>query len=428
MTGTVFSLANLSETYHGTVYISTSFLAFESSDYKGCRFAIPLLAIRRVERNASTDPLRPGFYLAVTLWHKMVLQFRIRRSQEVCDHWCVLLRDQLKEFLPLMGQLRPFLRQCPSEAVLLNKLDQFKARCLGHTFGYPGLIKPQRERAKLRFWKEYLETHGRNLTTVCLAEFNRLVRIGLPNELRGEIWELCAGSLYLRFFHTGEYEALLQANHSSPGPYAVEIEKDLNRSLPEYPAYQSKEGINALRRVLNAYSWKDPELGYCQAMNIVASALLIYLDEEQTFWVLSVLCDRLLPGYYSTSMYGASLDQAIFEHLVNKTMPILDAHFKQYDIQLAVACLPWFLTLYINSMPLVFAFRVLDCFFLEGPKVLFQIGLAILKITGGQLLETTDDGEFMNVLKNYFDTLDELVHPESTNPQTRQLTKFHQLL
>jgi hypothetical protein len=29
---------------------------------------------------------------------------------------------------------------------------------------------------------------------------------------------------------------------------------------------------------------------------------------------------------------------------------------------------------YINSMPMIFAFRVVDCFFCMGPKVLFQVG------------------------------------------------------
>jgi TBC1 domain family member 8/9 len=51
-----------------------------------------------------------------------------------------------------------------------------------------------------------------------------------------------------------------------------------------------------------------------QAMNILAAAVLMYgfssvsvfqflyfvsyMSEEQTFWLLEVLCDRLLPGYY----------------------------------------------------------------------------------------------------------------------------------
>lgn len=29
---------------------------------------------------------------------------------------------------------------------------------------------------------------------------------------------------------------------------------------------------------------------------------------------------------------------------------------------------------FINSMPMVFAFRIIDCFFCMGPKVLFQVG------------------------------------------------------
>lgn len=40
----------------------------------------------------------------------------------------------------------------------------------------------------------------------------------------------------------------------------------------------------------------------------------------------------------------------------------------------------------------IFAFRVIDCFVAMGPKVLFQIALAILKQNGEALLEVTDDG------------------------------------
>lgn len=144
--------------------------------------------------------------------------------------------------------------------------------------------------------------------------------------------------------------------------------------------------------------------------------------------MLSILCDRLLPGYYSQTMYGTLLDQKVFESLVEKTMPILWDHLVKSDVQLSVVSLPWFLSLYINSMPLIFAFRVLDVFFLEGPKVLFQIGLAILRINGEQLLDAADDGSFISVLKSYFSRLDESAHPKSENPKLRAVTRFQELM
>jgi TBC1 domain family member 8/9 len=152
------------------------------------------------------------------------------------------------------------------------------------------------------------------------------------------------------------------------------------------------------------------------------------MSESQAFFILSVLCDRLLPGYYSTTMYGTLLDQRVFESLVEKTMPILWEHLVNADVQLSVVSLPWFLSLYINSMPLIYAFRVLDVFFLEGPKVLFQVGLAILRINGEELLDAADDGSFISVLKNYFARLDESLHPRSENPKLRAITKFQELM
>ena len=153
-----------------------------------------------------------------------------------------------------------------------------------------------------------------------------------------------------------------------------------------------------------------------------------YMSESQAFFLLSALCDRLLPGYYSTTMYGTLLDQRVFESLVEKTMPILWEHLVKSDVQLSVVSLPWFLSLYINSMPLIFAFRVLDVFFLEGPKVLFQVGLAILRINGEDLLDVTDDGAFISTLKTYFSRLEESAHPNSENEKLRAVTRFQELM
>lgn len=118
---------------------------------------------------------------------------------------------------------------------------------------------------------------GRNVTLIRDSYFNKLIRVGLPNRLRGEIWELTSGSLFLRLESPNLYAKTLSTFSGQESLAIDEIEKDLNRSLPEYPGFQSEEGIQRLRRVLTAYSWTNKQVGYCQAMNIVVAALLMFV-------------------------------------------------------------------------------------------------------------------------------------------------------
>ncbi|PQE14660.1 TBC domain-containing protein [Rutstroemia sp. NJR-2017a BVV2] len=411
----------------------------------GNGFTLPLCAIRRVERLHSQS-YQPKFALAITTWngitnppaadgsknpvYQQKITINLAGTRQACERFCDGLKRGLKSGVGDVAKLKRVVAECYSEYLLQGdgKTGDPPDAGLGMLFRYPGDLKKLRDKSKMRLWGEYLRENGRNVTLIRQPTFHKLIRVGLPNRLRGEIWEQTSGSLFLRLENPTLYADTLAANEGRDSLAIDEIEKDLNRSLPEYPGFQNKEGIDRLRRVLTAYSWIDLEVGYCQAMNIVVAALLIYMSEAQAFFLLSALCDRLLPGYYSQTMYGTLLDQRVFESLVEKTMPILWDHLVKSDVQLSVVSLPWFLSLYINSMPLVFAFRVLDVFFLEGPKVLFQVGLAILRINGEDLLDATDDGAFISVLKSYFSKLDESAHPRSENAKLRAVTKFQELM
>ncbi|ORY07182.1 TBC-domain-containing protein [Neocallimastix californiae] len=406
----------------GQFFLSKTFLCFYSSNNPQLYLVLPYFVIKRVEKANTTN--NNIISLIITTYHKIKLTFELFCMRQQVNFICSTLRDQLKGSVSKMAISKSFISNLSSEELLIH--STITKKCLGEKFGY---IKSKRtnEKAKTKYWLQYFSEYGRNLTILRTPTFTKLVRIGLPNVLRGEIWEICSGSIYLRFLNQGYYQKILEKYAGHVSLSTEEIEKDLNRSLPEYKAYQTEEGINSLRRVLYAYSFHNPELGYCQAMNIVASVLLIFMTEEQVFWMLTVLCDRLLPGYYSVNMVGVIIDNQVFESLVLKYMPSISEHFKKYDIQLSIVCLPWFLSLFINSFPITLAFRVLDCFFLQGPSILFQLGLGILKANAKKLLNAKDDGEVMNIFKDYFATSEEQVM--TTNMRNNIiLMKFNALL
>ena len=81
----------------------------------------------------------------------------------------------------------------------------------------------------MRLWGEYLRENGHALTLIKFATFHKLIRVGLPNRLRGEIWELSSGAMYLRWANRGLYQRLLEQKKGEESPALEEIEKDLNR-------------------------------------------------------------------------------------------------------------------------------------------------------------------------------------------------------
>ena len=52
-------------------------------------------------------------------------------------------------------------------------------------------------------------------------------------------------------------------------------------------------------------------------MNILASVFMIYCGEEDAFWLMCALCERLLPEYYTKKIVGALIDQVRSTFLVD---------------------------------------------------------------------------------------------------------------
>lgn len=135
-------------------------------------------------------------------------------------------------------------------------------------------------------------------------------------------------------------------------------------------------------------------------MNIVASVLLIYCSEESAFWQLCNVCESLLPDYYDRRVVGALVDQNLLEELAAEHLPTLHAKLQELGL-IRVISLSWFLTIFLSVMPTSSAVNIMDCFFYDGAKVIFQIALTVLEWNQEKLLNCRDDGEAMQLLTDY---------------------------
>lgn len=94
------------------------------------------------------------------------------------------------------------------------------------------------------------------------------------------------------------------------------------------------------------------------------------------------------------------MDQSVFEELIQEHLPDLAGHLKDPSA-LASISLSWFLTLFLSIMPLESAVNVVDCFFYDGIKAIFQLGLAVLEANAEDLCGSKDDGQALMILSRW---------------------------
>jgi len=171
------------------------------------------------------------------------------------------------------------------------------------------------------------------------------------------------------------------ANPESVQKLAEIIVMDLKRSFHNIPNIAP----HSLDRVLRAYAFYDPVVGYCQGMNYIAGALYLAIqNEEATFKALVGMIEK----YRMSSLYNSNLPRLKLmlyqlDRLIGIYLPELHRVFKEEMIASSHFASSWFITLFAStlsmSLPhLEILYQIWDMFFEEGWKAIFKCSLAIL--------------------------------------------------
>lgn len=224
-----------------------------------------------------------------------------------------------------------------------------------------------------------------------------LVRNGVPDPLRGEVWQLLSGAQQCSDLME-QYRIFL----TKSAPTEQIILRDVHRTYPAHENFRSGAGssslLDSLFKVCKAYAVYDEEVGYCQGLSFLVAALLLHMPEEQAFCVFV----RIMQHYGLRNLFRNNFDELYLkfyqlEHLLEDHMPDLHQHFNRIGIEPFTYASQWFLTVFTAKFPLNAVFYIMDIFLLDGINTIFQVALALLSSSKQELLAL----DFEGVLK-YF--------------------------
>jgi hypothetical protein len=250
----------------------------------------------------------------------------------------------------------------------------------------------------------------------------------VPKKMRSQLWlslldqqqatarsasspDVLADDAYSLLCEDGYYSSLVAGFTSGSvetGPdHFVEdvgavIGRDISRTFPTHPLFQTSAGRAKLQRVLHAYAIHDPGVGYCQGMAFVAGILLMNLEEEhRAFAALVMLMQaaglRLL---YLPGMVALQLRLRQLQELLRRRQPGLCGHLETHDVSPVIYASSWFLSLFAAEFPYSFTARILDVMLAERScAVCLRVALGLLDACENALLELHDFEALVMYLK-----------------------------
>lgn len=255
------------------------------------------------------------------------------------------------------------------------------------------------ENVRLNKWRKMLESWDkyypnekeRTKSTKYTTKLRRRVYKGVPNAVRAEVWLRLLDIARIKAEQEGKYlEMRERARKWSPDIRQIDL--DVNRTYRNHIMFRERYCVKqqALFHVLAAYSVYNTEVGYCQGMSQIAALLLMYMNEEDAFWAISVLMTderHAMHGFFIQGFPKLRRFQEHHDRVLGRLLPKLKRHLDRYEMHTSLYTLKWFFQCFLDRVPFTLTLRLWDAYVLDGEPVLTAMSYTLLRLHRKTLLK-----------------------------------------
>jgi len=166
-----------------------------------------------------------------------------------------------------------------------------------------------------------------------------------------------------------------------------------------YLGFNSEE---ICKRILCSIGMELPDFSYCPLVVPIINLLLLFLKEEEAYFLIYELLNDNIKYRVETHIYTTKKDEQlmykVFSKVFRKQFPKLYEVMESLGATIDDFVDDWFQNFFMNSLPITTVIQIFTVYLNEGTRILYRAGLGILNLFYADLINCKTKINFLNMI------------------------------
>ena len=238
------------------------------------------------------------------------------------------------------------------------------------------------------------------------TQLKNLARMGVPMSYRRHTWLVASKGIELLKKYGNIYESAVKAVETRASKHEF-TEEELFGGSVKIVHFLPESLIPTIRQFLKVVWSNNNGIQYSPLIPTISIILLLFMEPPLAYLSIQAMINKSREDswYFTVDKKAFHSSVIATEKLVYKKVADVAEHAANLELNIAYIALSLMPAFFLPFMPIPVALTIFDSFIVEGRKILSRFIIQLFKQSRKELLKTTTQQEFINVIVSEMDKL-----------------------